>query len=629
VIHEHDDLVLASAAIDFGLTEDEATRLRRAVADCPVCAERATAYRRQFRLLSELPVLEPSDALRRRVQAAAIAGRAPRTGGLSQLLLAAALVIGGMLALLAVIAGGAFKERPIAEFPPIDTAVSPSTPPAPVGSARPGTAPSAPVGPAPSDALAHLPKDAIADVISTNLRLRSEPRIATDSIKLEPFLDVGDRLLIISGPVTASDHDWYQVAAWRPSDPSASWPIGWVATADVNGDHWIAPGALSCPETPTTADLAALRSPEIVACYGNRTISLRAVVAGGDPVDPCPSNQTTICLTGPTWLAGSGGRVAAADALAARATDPPLLALALDPAGQVSAADLPPGRMIRLEGAFDHPAASSCSIAGAPTSVSVVTVTDAILRCRSRFVVTRAVPEPAFLTVQSAAVTTTSGLRVRSLGLVDEALSERYAPLLDVGTHLFVLDGPVLGSGYDWYRVVVPAVTRSDGQPMVGWIAVAGKNGEVWAKDVDLGCPPASAAVTVADLARLGSGATPDGGLACFGDAPISTAASVTLECHGPDASATGTTNWLGLPARMTARLGDGSTVFEARVHPDLAGRTVCGQPTAGGWTVDGHFSDSEAEACGTGASSDAAAALATYRCRTIFVVTGLTATAP
>jgi hypothetical protein len=625
VIHEHDDLVLASAAIDFGLSEDEAVRLRRAVADCPVCAERSAAYRRQSRLLSELPVLEPSDAMRRRVQAAALAGRAPRTG-VSQLLLAAALVIGAMLALLAVVAGGAFKERPIAEYPPIDMAVSPSTPPVAVGSARPGSAPSAPVGPAPTAELARLAKDAIADVISNNLRLRSEPRIANDSIKLEPFLTVGDRLLVIAGPVNASNHDWYQVAAWRPSDPSVTWPIGWVATADVKGDHWIAPGSLSCPEAPTAADLAALRAPEIVACYGSRTISLRAMVVGGEPVDPCPGNPSTACLTGPTWLAGTGGRVMAADAVAARATATPLLDLARDPAGQVSDTDLPSGRMIRIEGAFDHPAASSCSIEGAPASVSVLTVTDAILRCRARFVVSRAVPEPAFLTVQSAAVTTTSGLRVRSLGLVDEAQSERYAPLLDTGTRMFVLDGPVVGSGYDWFRVIVPTVTRSDGQPMVGWIAVAGKNGEVWAKDVDLGCPPANAAVALADLARLGSGATSDGGLACFGDAPLSTTASLAIVCTGPDATATGTTNWLAAPARMTARLGDGSTVFEARIHPDLAGRTACGQPTAGEWTVEGHFSDSEASACSNGAGSDAAAEQAVYRCRTIFVVTGLTA---
>ena len=212
---------------------------------------------------------------------------------------------------------------------------------------------------------------------------------------------------------------------------------------------------------------------------------------------------------------------------------------------------------------------------------------------------------------------------------MDEALSERYAPLLDIGTRLFVLDGPVLGSGYDWFQVIVPTVTRSDGQPMVGWVAVAGKNGEVWAKNVDLGCPPANAQVALADLARLGSGATPDGGLACFGDGPIATTASLAIVCNGPDATATGNDELArgagpddGPPGRRLDRL-------RGPRPPRSRGPHGVRPADGGDVGVDGHFSDSEAQACGGGASSDAAAALAIYRCRTTFVITGLTASSP
>jgi hypothetical protein len=617
VIHEHDDLVLASAAIDFVLSDDEADRLRRAIADCPVCAERTAAYRSQFRMLADLPAIEPSDALRRRVRAAALTGRQPRAG-VPVLLLAAALAIGAVLALLAVVAGGAFKPRTIAEYPPIDEPTSPVASVIALASPSPDTTsrPSAGPGAGPVE----LAQETVAEVISTNLRLRSQPRIADDSIKFEPFLTDGDRLFIVDGPVVATNHDWYQVAAWRPSDPTATWPIGWVATADINGTPWIAPAGMTCPAAPTVEVLARMSRYDALACYRETTISFRAFVSGSAPRDPCPGDPAAVCLGGPTWLAGIGGWTATPDAGDPSGSGQPTLAFARDPAGPVGDADAPPGRMVRIEGRYDHPASSSCAIEGAPVSVSTLTVTDAVLRCRSTFVATAAVPDSAFLSVDAAAVTTTPGLRVRSLPVVDDA-SIRYEPLLDEGTRLFVLGGPVIGSGYDWYRVLAPTVTRSGGQPMIGWVAVASKTGEIWAQDVPLACPSVDGPIDIADLARLGSGVPGDGGASCFGDVPITTTATVTLTCTGPDASATGSAGWLARPAGMTMRLTEDAAAIDARVHPDLAGRLSCDQP-AGRWVATGHFADPGASECGAGAASDDAAELARYRCRSIFVVT-------
>ena len=79
------------------------------------------------------------------------------------------------------------------------------------------------------------------------------------------------------------------------------------------------------------------------------------------------------------------------------------------------------------------------------------------------------------------AITVQSELRVRDLPEVSEA-SKRLTPLLRMGDALYVIDGPVAGSGYDWYEVYAP---RAE---LTGWVAAAGKDGEDWISPVDLGC---------------------------------------------------------------------------------------------------------------------------------------------
>ena len=64
--------------------------------ECPVCAERAASYHEQIRLMRRLPVLDASDATRRRVTAAAMSGRA-ETRSPMFILLAAALLVGLLL----------------------------------------------------------------------------------------------------------------------------------------------------------------------------------------------------------------------------------------------------------------------------------------------------------------------------------------------------------------------------------------------------------------------------------------------------------------------------------------------------------------------------------------------------
>lgn len=52
--HDHAEIELAAAAVDFELTPSERARLDKAIAECAVCARAAAGYRRQAILLQAL-----------------------------------------------------------------------------------------------------------------------------------------------------------------------------------------------------------------------------------------------------------------------------------------------------------------------------------------------------------------------------------------------------------------------------------------------------------------------------------------------------------------------------------------------------------------------------------------------
>jgi hypothetical protein len=203
---------------------------------------------------------------------------------------------------------------------------------------------------------------------------------------------------------------------------------------------------------------------------------------------------------------------------------------------------------------------------------------------------------------------------------------------------LFVLDGPAIGSGYDWYQVIAPEVKQSNGGPMVGWVAVGGKTGETWARGLDLRCPRSDQPVSFTDLARLTSGATPDGGLSCFGRQTISTSAFIRqITCAGFAEGYSLEPDWLSSPARLWLLVADtGTTVVTtpkpipaasvtARVHPSIAFTTPCNVPADARWAIEGHFDDPDSGTCADGAGTESIGVAAQYRCRSILIVTKLT----
>ena len=123
--------------------------------------------------------------------------------------------------------------------------------------------------------------------------------------------------------------------------------------------------------------------------------------------------------------------------------------------------------------------------------------------------------------VGTTAVTAVDGVRVRSQPRVsDDSFKEE--PLLPLGTELYVLDGPVSASGYDWYEV---AQLTSRTLPS-GWVASAGRDGEPWIAAGAFDCPPVP--TDFRSLAALPAGV----GLACFPQVPITVQARlISCKC--------------------------------------------------------------------------------------------------
>lgn len=620
--HEHEAVYLAVASLDFELTPDERRRMAAGLAECPECAEIASSHGDLARLLDRLPVHDASPQVRQRIMRAALVP--PRERNRWPVLLAAAALLG--LTIAAAAAVGAFRERPpldgrviqpSASLPALGDVASPS----PSTSAAPG-ATEVLSGPGFGGPLA---PDTLAEVVSGRLRIRSAPRVADDSIKHEPLLDVGDRLMVLDGPVVANDYEWYEVIAWRPGNLYATWPVGWVARGDHDGTPWVAPSVDACPAGAITMQVVAgLHPQERVACFGNRPLNLRAYVRGSIDNAPCTPEPNIACTDGPAWLTDQGGWSAMADTL----VDAPSIAgprLAIDPNGSVPASALPAQGMVDLEGAFDHPAARDCRPGAAGPDALPLTAVAARLGCRARFVVTGVRSDPDYPVSDAAGITVTDDLRVRSEpGLT----GERYE-LLPTGTRVWVIEGPVIASEYEWFQVVVPSIDVGDGVPRVGWVAASEHGAEPWLGRATVDCPD-DASLDVADVMRLTAPARRHEGLACFGSSTIRFQGTIELVCGQKDRPGwVMTPEWLSANSSSRLTIRDGDAVAVGRPRPDLRIPVSCGETDAQPYTIEAHFDDQAAAECdATIPASDEPRDLewaAPYWCRTTLVVERLT----
>jgi pimeloyl-ACP methyl ester carboxylesterase len=101
--------------------------------------------------------------------------------------------------------------------------------------------------------------DTVARVVTDDLVIRSAPGVGPSSEILPDRLDAmldsippePQLLFLVEGPVSADGYEWYLVQAFTPDlcvDVCPEPPFGWVAAGSRDGEAWIEPYAIDCPE---------------------------------------------------------------------------------------------------------------------------------------------------------------------------------------------------------------------------------------------------------------------------------------------------------------------------------------------------------------------------------------------
>jgi hypothetical protein len=293
--------------------------------------------------------------------------------------------------------GGSRSFEP-ATFPGTDESPAFTTlPPTPTPAGSPSTPqPPSPSGSPPGSAIR---PDSFAVVITDDLRVRTQPRVSDDSIRLEPLLWDGAVLFVIDGPVEGSGFQWFLVQPMsevdiqiHPDPPQ----LGWVAAGSKDGEAWLAPWAVECLASPLgrlVYDLPDL-PPSLadLACFGDQTLTFDAdfgvpeIECGIESpwyVDP---GWLDTCMGQQYLLAEPGNEEE--DRVVWVTVDPGMDHAAIPPIGPGSWAEL------TVQGQYDHPAARTCraewtdsSSAAEPQPPELV-----VLGCRTQFVITGVEP---------------------------------------------------------------------------------------------------------------------------------------------------------------------------------------------------------------------------------------------
>jgi hypothetical protein len=214
-------LDLAALAVDFALSADERAFLDEHLARCLPCRRRALAFRADARDIAAAPVRPMPGVRADEVLGSVMAHSVPVSHAMRLALLAAMIAL---LALGAAAVGAALLRSHDSELSVVPPVRVPEAETIPVD----------------------LSAGAEALTLTGDLRVRSQPRVADDSIKYEPLLAKGTRLRILDGPVYASGYWWYRVAPYLLQD-GRSVPValsdgatdGWVASAARDGTRWI------------------------------------------------------------------------------------------------------------------------------------------------------------------------------------------------------------------------------------------------------------------------------------------------------------------------------------------------------------------------------------------------------
>jgi hypothetical protein len=168
--------------------------------------------------------------------------------------------------------------------------------------------------------------------------------------------------------------------------------------------------------------------------------------------------------------------------------------------------------------------------------------------------------------------------------------SDILEPHLSAGQRLFIVAGPVAGSGYDWYQM--QSMPSDDQSPRpFGWVAAASRDGVPWIEGLDVACP--GGAPNIAVLVTL----APEERRACYGDGAHTFAAwgrgIALVDGPGPEDGSPAITSFWIVGGR------DGRTMEAVLAVPDASGRSPdpassAGQCQMGGvngrYRLTGHF---------------------------------------
>ena len=247
-------------------------------------------------------------------------------------------------------------------------------------------------------------------------------------------------------------------------------------------------------------------------------------------------------------------------------------------------------------------------------------------------------PEPSEPPVDSVPIPSdayarvvTNDLRVRSRpGVSDD--SKKLEPLLQQGTPVLVVDGPIQASGYDWYEV--QPMARSDLEPVgpFGWVAAAGKDGEQWIEPQAVECPPTP--TDLEGLLNLSELSESYYGITCFSGEEITfTARLVTPDSWcGLGAETNWDPVWMGTcdaPPNYLVQLDndDGGSAFWPAWSPDVdLGIAPPMESPPNAWpvvSVTGMFDHPAAQSCRSRPDSKADPEVI-LNCRRLFVVTSM-----
>jgi len=145
---------------------------------------------------------------------------------------------------------------------------SPELSPSPTADPTPTPSPEPTPQTEPTDGLTHLDYGARATVAVDRLRVRHAPSTESD---VATVVTAGQEMLILSGPITAGDYEWYLVEL-PDRDDEDEVTMGWVAAvpagAGGQADAWmIRIEPLDCPpEAIDTPMLARMAEYAIVQC---------------------------------------------------------------------------------------------------------------------------------------------------------------------------------------------------------------------------------------------------------------------------------------------------------------------------------------------------------------------------